>query len=125
MPMSGKIRYLVLALSAGNICMVGESRNPDDTVEAVINRAVTHATPPADLNATAGDALKAPTCPLHSLPMTLMHDRKGKPFWSCHERATDGRWCTYKPGGAITPTSVPPTGSTEMSASSEESDPNV
>jgi hypothetical protein len=40
----------------------------------------------------------APICALHDLPMVLMHGRRGD-FWSCHEKNSDGSWCSYKPPG--------------------------
>jgi hypothetical protein len=38
-----------------------------------------------------------PICAVHQLPMKLVHGKRG-PFWSCHEKNSDGSWCRYKPG---------------------------
>ena len=38
-----------------------------------------------------------PICGIHHLPMVQVNGRKGA-FWSCHEKNSDGSWCTYKPG---------------------------
>ncbi len=39
-----------------------------------------------------------PTCTVHDVPMVLVQGKKG-PFWSCHEKNSDGTWCSYKPEG--------------------------
>ncbi len=39
---------------------------------------------------------ETPVCAVHQVPMVRMQGRKG-PFWSCHERGADGRFCTYRP----------------------------
>ena len=103
--MPKKTRYLVLAFTAGNIVLAGETHDAQDPVEAVVRRAVKHAIPPSDLDATPGDALEAPQCLIHLLPMTLMRDRRGRPFWSCHQKQADGAWCSYKPGAPVPATS--------------------
>ena len=36
-----------------------------------------------------------PACPLHLKLTTLVNGKRG-PFWSCHEKSPDGRWCSYK-----------------------------
>lgn len=38
----------------------------------------------------------APICEVHNTPMVWQQGRKGY-FWSCHQRNTDGSWCSYKP----------------------------
>jgi hypothetical protein len=42
------------------------------------------------------DDAEPPVCAIHMVPMVLMHGRRGD-FWSCHEKNSDGSWCTYKP----------------------------
>jgi hypothetical protein len=44
-------------------------------------------------------AAVAPQCPIHQKAMVYRNGRRG-PFWSCHERKPDGRWCgiTQEPG---------------------------
>jgi hypothetical protein len=38
----------------------------------------------------------APLCGNHQTPMVWQKGRKGY-FWSCHEKMTDGGWCSYRP----------------------------
>jgi len=38
----------------------------------------------------------APICAVHDVPMARVNGRKG-PFWSCHEKMSDGSWCSFKP----------------------------
>lgn len=42
---------------------------------------------------------EAPVCAFHRIPMVHMNGRKG-PFWSCHEKNSDGSWCSYRPPAA-------------------------
>lgn len=37
-----------------------------------------------------------PICGVHNLAMVKVQGKKG-PFWSCHQKNTDGNWCSYKP----------------------------
>lgn len=37
-------------------------------------------------------AAVTPRCPVHQQAMVYRNGRRG-PFWSCHERKPDGRWC--------------------------------
>ena len=37
-------------------------------------------------------AAVTPQCPVHQKAMVYRNGRRG-PFWSCHERKPDGRWC--------------------------------
>lgn len=92
----GKTTYLVIAKMAGNFAMVGQTKDPTDTVEAVVRR--TAEKPSTSLGDDDPDAqpLRAPLCGIHQVPMTLMHGRRG-PFWSCHQKRSDGTWCDYKP----------------------------
>ena len=39
---------------------------------------------------------EVPECAVHRLPMVRMNGKRG-PFWSCHEKNSDGSWCSYKP----------------------------
>jgi hypothetical protein len=36
-----------------------------------------------------------PVCAVHQVPMVRVQSRKG-PFWSCHQKAPDGSWCSYR-----------------------------
>ena len=38
----------------------------------------------------------APTCAVHHKAMVRVQGKRG-PFWSCHERTEDGRFCSYRP----------------------------
>ena len=42
---------------------------------------------------------KVEICGVHQLPMHLMNGKRG-PFWSCHEKLSDGSWCNYRPTGS-------------------------
>lgn len=42
------------------------------------------------------DAGEPPVCPYHQKPMVLVQGKRS-PFWSCHERNADGRFCSYRP----------------------------
>jgi hypothetical protein len=41
-------------------------------------------------------AEEPPICEVHQVPMVHVNGRKG-PFWSCHQKNEDGRWCAYRP----------------------------
>src|SRR4051794_763512 len=46
---------------------------------------------------------QGPLCGIHSIPMAKVQGSRG-PFWSCHQRAEDGSWCSYRPPrGSSTP----------------------
>ena len=38
----------------------------------------------------------APVCAVHQVPLVRMTGKRG-PFWSCHQKQDDGRFCTYRP----------------------------
>src|SRR4051794_28110883 len=42
---------------------------------------------------------QTPVCAIHHQPMKMMHGKRGT-FWSCHEKNSDGSWCSYKPTNA-------------------------
>ena len=37
-----------------------------------------------------------PICGVHDIPMVLV-EGKNEPFYSCHERDDEGRYCSYRP----------------------------
>lgn len=37
-----------------------------------------------------------PECAIHFVPMAKVQGKHG-PFWSCHQKNTDGSWCQYRP----------------------------
>jgi hypothetical protein len=41
------------------------------------------------------DTQQPPTCAIHNQPMVSVNGKKG-PFWSCHEKLSDGSWCPYR-----------------------------
>ena len=53
---------------------------------------------PATTLVKAQESEAPPVCAVHQVPIVRMRGRKG-PFWSCHERMPDGRWCAFKPPG--------------------------
>jgi hypothetical protein len=93
----GKTTYLVIAKMAGNFAMVGQTKDPTETVEQVVRRASEKPSTALAEEELEASPLRAPICAVHQLPMLLMHGRRG-PFWSCHQKKDDGSWCSYKPG---------------------------
>lgn len=94
----GKTTYLVIAKLAGNFAMVGQTKDPTETVEQVVRRASEKPETVEIDEVSPVQPLKTPVCAVHKLPMILMHGRRG-PFWSCHQKRDDGAWCDYKPVG--------------------------
>ncbi len=45
---------------------------------------------------STSEAEEAPVCQIHQVPMTQVNGKKGA-FWSCHEKNSDGSWCSYRP----------------------------
>ena len=37
-----------------------------------------------------------PECKIHHQPMVNVQGRQGS-FWSCHQKNSDGSWCSYRP----------------------------
>jgi hypothetical protein len=91
-----KTRYLVIARMAGNFAMVGESTDPNETLEKVIRRGSERQVSVDTAPAFGTPSVPVPVCAVHDRPMDLMHGRRG-PFWSCHQKNEDGTWCDYKP----------------------------
>ncbi len=56
----------------------------------------TNDAPTDDVPNQEADAEEPPVCPDHQKPMVLVQGKRG-PFWSCHERTADGRFCSYRP----------------------------
>lgn len=92
----GKTTYQVIARMAGNFAMIGETKDPTETIEQVIKRASERPGAVSSQPESGGPEVPAPVCPFHDRPMVLMHGRRG-PFWSCHQKNDDGTWCDYKP----------------------------
>jgi hypothetical protein len=68
-----------------------QSQQADPQPDAVTNPDVGGQAPEPDTT-----DLQPPVCRVHHLPMVRVQGRKG-PFWSCHEKQSDGGWCTYRP----------------------------
>ena len=45
-----------------------------------------------------GQQEETPICAVHQVPIVKQRGKYGT-FWSCHERNTDGNFCSYKPEG--------------------------
>jgi len=45
------------------------------------------------------DAIEPPMCRVHDLAMVQVNGKKGE-FWSCHQKNSDGSWCSYRPKAA-------------------------
>lgn len=45
-----------------------------------------------------GNGETIPVCAVHKVPMAKVNGKHG-PFWSCHQRNTDGSFCSYRPNG--------------------------
>ena len=41
-------------------------------------------------------SVEPPICGVHDIPMVRVEGKNG-PFWSCHERDDEGRFCSYRP----------------------------
>lgn len=94
----GKTTYQVIARMAGNFAMIGETKDPTETIEQVIKRGSERPGASVSIAEPARQPDNAPVCPFHDRPMILMQGRLG-PFWSCHQKTEDGTWCDYKPEG--------------------------
>ena len=68
------------------------------TYDALVEHDRKAATPVAADRTTDAEAgaAAAPLCAVHHQAMVRVQGRKG-PFWSCHERTDDGRFCSYWP----------------------------
>ena len=65
--------------------------------EALVQRYGTPGAAPTTSHNEAYDGTaEAPRCAVHAVPMVRMDGKHG-PFWSCHQRTEDGRFCSYRP----------------------------
>src|SRR4051794_29797101 len=107
----GNIRYQVSVSVAGNRSVAIASDDPALAQEAISwlrqrFGAATRPTAPAvptpvqQIQAAVAPSIdaeaRAPICGIHGTPMKRMNGKRG-PFWSCHEKNTDGSWCSYRP----------------------------
>src|SRR3954465_6661925 len=53
----------------------------------------------ADEDETTNDETNPPVCAVHGTPMVQMTGKRG-PFWSCHRKDANGRFCSYRPDQA-------------------------
>jgi len=54
---------------------------------------------PMSAQSTSSEPEEARICQIHQVPMTQVNGKEG-PFWSYHEKISDGRWCSYTPSAA-------------------------
>ena len=68
------------------------------TYDALVEHDRKAATPVAGDGKTDDEAGAdaAPICAVHQKAMVRVQGKRG-PFWSCHERTEDGRFCSYRP----------------------------
>jgi len=99
------ITYQVSLGSDGRPQVSVTSEDPKAARDAIPWLAQTYATLLKDAKAVPQPATtllnqqgteEPPVCAVHQVPMIRVSGRKG-PFWSCHERLPDGRWCAFKP----------------------------
>ncbi len=92
--------YHIIACMEGTLSVVGETTDPNKTVKEIIG----HVSNPAQVqiaDAVQADSIlpqPAPICGVHDLPMVWQKGKAGF-FWSCHQKNSDGSWCSYKPDG--------------------------
>ncbi len=99
-----QITYEVRLALDGNHSVVVRSADPSQMPVALAWAKATHAA----LTARSGDAAvrqdttedetqaEPPICGVHDIPMVRVAGKNG-PFWSCHERDDQGRFCSYRP----------------------------
>ena|SRR5438093_137580 len=51
---------------------------------------------PTELTRSVREAEEAHICEVHQIPMVRVEGKRG-PFWSCHQRNADGRFCNLGP----------------------------
>jgi hypothetical protein len=99
------ITYQVTWSSDGRPHVSVTSDDPEMARQAIPWLAQTYATLLKDAKAVPAPATplvkrqaakEPPICAVHQVPMVGVQGRKG-PFWSCHARHLDGRWCSFKP----------------------------
>ena len=96
--------YEVRLAIDGNHSVVVRGADPSQMKVAIAWAKATHAA----LNARYGDApatqdqaedelpAEPPTCGVHDIPMVRVEGKNG-PFYSCHQRDDQGRFCSYRP----------------------------
>jgi hypothetical protein len=47
--------------------------------------------------AAVAEVTAVPQCAVHHVPMVSVNGKRGQ-FWSCHERDSEGKFCSYRPG---------------------------
>ena len=99
-----QVTYEVRLALDGNHSVVVRSSDPSQMQVGIAWAKATHAA----LSARYGDGTASedkpqdelptepPICGVHDIPMVRVEGKKG-PFWSCHERDDEGRFCSYRP----------------------------
>ena len=99
-----QITYEVRLALDGNHSVVVRSADPSQMNVAIAWAKATHAVLAARYSDTIAEGSQAaadgptepPTCGVHDIPMVRVEGKNG-PFWSCHERDDQGRFCSYRP----------------------------
>ena len=99
-----QITYEVRLALDGNHSVVVRSADPSQMNVAIAWAKATHAALAArysdtiaEESQTADDGLaEPPICGVHDIPMVRVAGKNG-PFYSCHERDAEGRFCSYRP----------------------------
>jgi len=100
------IKYIIQLSADGGPVVAIETDDPAATKRAVkwAQAALSYCLAQAgSLAETDGEELEtdegseqAPVCRTHGTVMVRQHGRRGD-FWSCHQRNSDGSWCSYRP----------------------------
>ena len=99
-----QITYEVRLALDGNHSVVVRSADPSQMPVALSWAKATHAALAArygDTTAPEGQTpdkgpTEPPICGVHDIPMVRVEGKNG-PFYSCHERDAEGRFCSYRP----------------------------
>ena len=96
-----KPTYTVEMSTDGNHKVVVTIEDPGGTeaalawAQATYDR-LTRGSEAKDMPAEPEVAEDVPQCSIHLQPMVRVNGKRG-PFWSCHQKLSDGSWCTYRP----------------------------
>jgi hypothetical protein len=99
-----QVTYEVRLSLDGNHSVVVRSADPSQMQVAVAWAKATHAAlsarygdAPASEDEQQGEApTEPPICGVHEIQMVRVEGKNG-PFYSCHQRDDEGRFCTYRP----------------------------
>ena len=99
-----QVTYEVKLSLDGNHSVVVRSSDPSQMPVGIAWARATHAAlaarysddPASDDESHDIAPTEPPICGVHDIPMVRVEGKNG-PFWSCHERDDEGRFCSYRP----------------------------